>query len=77
VNNITLDSTFWWYEDMIRIYADFLFKKVSKQEASADMRIIEKRWAKLDYMCKKLVEDPSAFTIMVLKPRYYDVRKPF
>ena len=64
VNNITFSSTFMWYEDMIRIYADFLLHKVAKQDARKKMQIIERRWAHLDDMCKEISRNPSAFVIM-------------
>ena len=48
VNNIQPESPFWWYEDMIRLYADSLFNKVSEQETAEKIKEIEHTWLEMD-----------------------------
>lgn len=44
VNNKPPSSTLWWFEDMIRLYADFLTGKKSKEDSERNMSEIESEW---------------------------------
>jgi len=54
VNNFNRETTFWRYEDMIRIYADFLLDEISEQETDDRIKKIEYDWLKSDRFIKPM-----------------------
>jgi hypothetical protein len=48
VNNIPPSSRLWWYEEMIRAYADYLNGVKTKEESSRIISDIEGKWNELD-----------------------------
>jgi len=57
VNNFRPETTFWRYENMIRIYADSLLHKTSEQEADMKIKEIEHDWQESDRVSKILDRD--------------------
>lgn len=51
INNIPPESKFWWYEETIREYADYLNGVKTQDEANAAIDEIEKKWNDLNEMC--------------------------